>query len=147
MNLQIRNLLKGIGSGLILSILLTLLLAAFASSVVGDLGIQGWLSLLQSSAVPIILCSGISAYNLGFKDSSRLKFWLICAIMGFLSVLYIATIGALIPNVLMFGIDNINVIGYFQWGPIYALGFLPLSTLIVAAIHSNFQDLSNDKSC
>lgn len=62
--------------------------------------------------------------------------------MGFLSVCYMGTIGAIIANEIMYGLENINVIGYLQWGPIYAVGFLPISTLIVAAVHAYFQDIS-----
>lgn len=143
MNLQIRNLFKGLGFGLVSSIVITFFAAAFGSGAYGgDIGIQGWLWLLQTSAVPIMLCCGISGYCEGFKDSSKLKFWLICAIMGFLSVCYMGTIGAIIASGLMYGMDNINVIGYLQWGPIYALGFLPISTLIASAINFYFQDLS-----
>ncbi len=133
--------MKGIGIGLISSVMITFIVTVIVSgSFGGSFEIKGWLWLLQTSVVPLVLCCGISGYCKGFIGSTKLKFWLICASMGFLSVLYMGTIGAIIASGFEFGLENINVIGYLQWGPIYALGFLPVSTMIAAAIQFYFQN-------
>ncbi|MGI2295032.1 hypothetical protein [Paenibacillus sp. GXUN7292] len=131
--------------GIILSLICSFFITLVANASAGVFTVKGWFWFFFGLCVPLSITFGITGYFLTFKNLSMLKFWLLCVIFGFINVLYMGTVGAILGSAITYGLKNINVGGYFAWGPIYAAIFLPLSTLVVAGLIMGLRNVLENK--
>jgi hypothetical protein len=144
-NNKFRRSLVGFFYGLILSLICSFFIAIFANSVAGESSFAGWSWFFLASCIPFSISFGISGYFFAYKNSRKAKYWMICGIIGFINVLYMGTIGAIMGSAVRYSMENVNVAGYLVWGPVYAVLFLPLSTLVVAGLMKGLRNVLDIK--
>ncbi|WP_079912762.1 hypothetical protein [Paenibacillus sp. 32352] len=124
----------GFTYGFVFSFISSILIALFSNSFAGGSSVSGWSWFFKTTWVPFSVTFGVSGYFLAFKNVGRAKFWLICAIIGFVNVLYMGTIGAIWSSSMINGMTSVNIAGYLTWGPVYAVLSLPLSTVVIGGL-------------
>jgi hypothetical protein len=132
--------------GIILSLICSFFITIAANAAAGGFAFKGWFWFFFGLCVPLSITFGITGYFLTFKKVSMLKFWILCVMFGFINVLYMGTVGAILGSAITYGgLENVNVGGYLDWGPIYAAICLPLSTLVVAGLIMGLRNLLKNK--
>lgn len=145
MSNKLRRSIIGFFYGIILSAICSLFITVIANMTAGGLSFAGWFWFFFGLCVPLSITFGITGYFFAFKNSGLIKFWLLCAIFGFINVLYMGTVGAILGNAITYGLENVNIGGYFAWGPIYAAISLPFSTLVVAGLIMGLRSVLKNK--
>ncbi|MCZ8522050.1 MULTISPECIES: hypothetical protein [Paenibacillus] len=141
MNDTYRRTLWGVAYGLVASVIFSLFIAVLANGLAGGGGAEGWFWFFGGLSIPLCITLGIAGYFHAFQALSRSKFWFLCAFIGFINVLYMGTAGAIMGSSLAFGgLRQVNVSGYWVWGPVYAICCLPLSTAAAAFLLSAFRN-------
>lgn len=132
--MRIKNLSIGLLYGLSASLIGGFLMATFGNSFAGGAGSDGWLWFFLMLCIPLCLTFAASGYFLHRIQFGGTKFIVLCAIIAFINVLIMGTAGAIIVSGETRGYETVNIGGYLQWGPIYAVLSLPLTSFIVAGL-------------
>lgn len=131
----IKNILIGLFYGLFASMICSFMITIAANVLAGGTGnANGWWWFFLTLSIPLSLSMAVSGCFLHRINFWRIGFWLMCAGIGYLNLLIMGTAGAIVVSVQSRGYQSVNIEGYLQWGPIYALIFLPVSMLIVAGL-------------
>jgi hypothetical protein len=62
------------------------------------------------------------------------RIWLMALCVSYLVGTIAGALGAPAVESLRFGVSNVNLIGYLQWGPLYGAGLLPITFPIAAVL-------------
>ncbi len=126
-----RSSLCGAFLGIAVAGILSFIVSVLGNLLAGGLSFGGWWWFFLTMAIPACVSLGLAGYYQAFMGRSRLKLWFYCIISGFLNVLFMGTIGAIAASSLMYGYEGVNVSGYLEWGPVYAVLFWPVSTFVM----------------
>lgn len=141
--MRIKTLIVGLLYGFCASLVIGFLIAIFGNSIAGGAGSDGWLWFFLTLCVPLSLSFAISGFQFHRIQFKGTKFILLCMIIALINVLIMGTAGAIIVSGETRGYETVNIEGYLQWGPIYAVLFLPLSTPLVAGLLLGFRKSLN----
>ncbi|MGG1664506.1 hypothetical protein [Brevibacillus sp. NRS-1366] len=111
--------------GLCLSAILSVISSFVLTFVLGgwDPRISIWFFL--TSFIPFTVIYSILAVRITALNTKKRS--IIAAITALLILLYSGSIGASLVASYTFGYQNVNIMGYFQYAPIYAFSLLPVT--------------------
>ncbi|UUZ81935.1 hypothetical protein LJK88_46670 [Paenibacillus sp. P26] len=139
MNHKLRRSLAGVCFGLIVSVVFSFVITPFVNLLAGGISFGGLLWFWAISFVPLSFTFGMAGYVFSPGKQGKFQYWTLCAFIGFMNVLYMGTVGAIMGSAGQLGIEHVNVQGYLAWGPVYAAATLPLSTPVTAVLMSLFR--------
>ncbi|GED72538.1 hypothetical protein BRE01_62400 [Brevibacillus reuszeri] len=111
--------------GLFLSVILSVVSSFAIIFVIGgwDPNIPIWFFL--TSFIPFIIIYSILAVRITALNTKKRS--IMAAFTALLILLYAGSIGASLVASYKFGYQNVNIMGYFQYAPIYAFSLLPVT--------------------
>jgi Na+-driven multidrug efflux pump len=136
-----RSTLVGLIYGSVTMFFLSFIIALLANFGAVVMSFGGWLWFFLISIFPVAIISGISGYFQAFRSVRLWVYWILCAFLGFIIVLYAGSVGTTMMLILKYGFEYVmntsnpaNGImhDYFKLAPKYALMILPVSTLFFA---------------
>ncbi|MDQ1912631.1 hypothetical protein RAC89_19770 [Paenibacillus sp. GD4] len=120
---------------------MSFIIALLANFGAGGISFGGSMWFFLISIIPVAIISAISGYFEAFRSVRLSVYWLLCAFLGFIIVLYAGSIGTTTMLISKYGFDyvmnssnpaNSIMHDYFGLAPQYALILLPVSTPFLA---------------